>query len=60
MKTDDNYPNLLALSSVISPDKDLKHFFWYFEAYGWNLNFNSRSMIGAVSEYYSGGISVIS
>jgi hypothetical protein len=59
MKTDDNYPNLLALSSVEPIDKDQKHFFWYFEAYGWNLYFNKRSMVGAVSEYYSGGLTIV-
>jgi len=52
----DNYPNLLALAAV-KPSRD--HFFYFFEAYGWNLTFNQRSMIGAVSEYYAGGLTVI-
>jgi len=52
----DNYPNLLALCSV-KPPQD--HFFYFFEAYGWNLTFNQRSMIGAVSEYYAGGLTII-
>jgi len=51
-----NYPNLLALGAV-KPPQD--HLFYFFEAYGWNLTFNQRSMIGAVSEYYAGGLSVI-
>jgi hypothetical protein len=60
MKNDGKYPNLLCLSSV-EPDKDNeKHFFYFYEAYGWNLNFNRRSMIGAVSEYYAGGLTILS
>lgn len=52
----DNYPNLLALTAV-KPTRN--HFFCFFEAYGWNLTFNQRSMIGTVSEYYAGGLTVI-
>lgn len=55
MKTD-NYPNLLAMAAV-RPAKD--HLFCFFEAYGWNLTFNQRSMIGAVSEYYAGGLTLL-
>lgn len=58
-KSDGKYPNLLALTGNMPSSPDLQEFFWFFEAYGWNLYFNSRSSIGAVSEYYSGGISVI-
>jgi hypothetical protein len=54
MRTD-NYPNLLALSAVQPPDPRMFHFF---EAYGWNLTYNQRSMVGAVSEYFSGGLTV--
>jgi hypothetical protein len=51
----DNYPSLLALSAVQPHDPRLFHFF---EAYGWNLTYNQRSMVGAVSEYFSGGLTV--
>ena len=51
----DNYPNLLALSAVQPHDPRMFHFF---EAYGWNLSYNQRSMVGAVSEYFSGGLTV--
>lgn len=54
MRTD-NYPNLLALSAVQPLDPRMFHFF---EAYGWNLTYNQRSMVGAVSEYFSGGLTV--
>ena len=59
MKTDGKYPNLLALSAFSNQDKEQSHMFHFFEAYGWNLYFNQRSNIGAVSEYYSGGLSAI-
>lgn len=51
----ENYPNLLALSAVQPHDARLFHFF---EAYGWNLTYNQRSMVGAASEYFSGGLTV--
>lgn len=57
MKTDDNlYPHLLCLSALQPPQKE---FFYHFEAYGWNLTFNQRSYIGAVAEYWAGGLTVI-
>jgi len=59
MKGDGKYPNLLALTAFIPKEQSQSHMFHFFEAYGWNLYFNKRSHIGAVSEYYSGGISVI-
>jgi hypothetical protein len=52
----DNYPNLLAMSAVCPPDPKMFHFF---EAYGWNLTYNQRSMIGAVSEYFAGGATIL-
>ena len=52
----DNYPNLLALSAVQPADPKMFHFF---EAYGWNLTYNQRSMVGAVSEYFTGGFTVV-
>lgn len=52
----DHYPNLLALAAVRHPRP---HMFYFFEAYGWNLTCNERSMIGAVSEYYSGGLTLL-
>lgn len=58
IKTDGKYPNLLALTANITNETNYQHLFYFFEAYGWNLYFNRRSHIGAVSEYYSGGISV--
>jgi hypothetical protein len=58
IKKGDNYPNGLSLSGVEPMDRESENFFWYFEAYGWNLNFNYRSMIGPASEYFSGGISI--
>jgi len=58
MKSDGKYPNLLSLSSFKSRNSSDQHFFWFFEAYGWNLYFNKRSMLGAVSEYYSGGLTL--
>lgn len=59
MKNDGKYPNLLALGAFAEKDEAHRHMFHFFEAYGWNLYFNRRSQIGAVSEYYSGGISYI-
>jgi hypothetical protein len=59
MRQDDKYPNLLALSAVEHVDSDQAHMFWFFEAYGWNLCFNRRSMVGPVSEYFSGGITLL-
>jgi len=59
MRQDDKYPNLLALSAMEPVDADQAHMFWFFEAYGWNLCFNRRSMIGPVSEYFSGGITLL-
>lgn len=58
IKKGDNYPNGLVLAGVEPLDQESKNFFWYFEAYGWNLNFNYRSMIGPASEYFSGGVSI--
>lgn len=52
----DNYPNLLALAAVSPPDAKM---FQFFEAYGWNLTYNQRSMIGAVSEYFAGGATIL-
>lgn len=59
MRQDDKYPNLLACSAIEPVDADQAHMFWFFEAYGWNLCFNRRSMIGPVSEYFSGGITLL-
>lgn len=59
MRQDDKYPNLLAMSALEPVDADQAHMFWFFEAYGWNLCFNRRSMIGPVSEYFSGGITLL-
>ena len=59
MKSDGKYPNLLALTANTPTLPETKHLFWFFEAYGWNLNFNWRSKIGAVSEYYSGGLTIV-
>ena len=56
MKTDNNYPHLLCLSAL-TPNAG--PFFYHFETYGWNLTFNRRSYIGAVSEYWAGGLTVI-
>lgn len=58
-KDDGKYGKLLALSAVTPASADQRHFFWYFESYGWDLDFNVRSMVGAVSEYYSGGITIL-
>lgn len=52
----DNYPNLLALAAVMPTDPKM---FQFFEAYGWNLTYNQRSMLGAVSEYFSGGATIL-
>lgn len=60
VKQDGKYPNLLALAAFVERDPKQKHFFHFFEAYGWNLYFNRRSYLGAVSEYYSGGLSFVS
>jgi len=59
MKTDGKYPHLLTLTAFTEKEDSKSHLFHFFEAYGWNLYFNRRSHIGAVSEYYSGGISII-
>lgn len=59
IKRDGKYPNLLALAAFIERDAVQKHFFHFFEAYGWNLYFNRRSYLGAVSEYYSGGLTFV-
>ena len=58
-KTDGKYGKLLALSSVEPTAAEENFFFWFFESYGWDLDFNSRSYLGAVSEYYSGGLTVL-
>lgn len=54
MRTE-NYPSLLALTAVQPHDPRM---FQFFEAYGWNLTYNQRSMVGAASEYFSGGLTV--
>jgi len=59
MKKGDNYPNGLVLAGVEPTDSNAQNYFWYFEAYGWNLNFNYRSMVGPASEYFAGGISIV-
>jgi hypothetical protein len=56
MKKEGQYPHLLALSALRSKDEK---FFYHFEAYGWNLTFNRRSYVGAVSEYWAGGLTVL-
>lgn len=56
LKKDNVYPPLLCLSAMSA---EQEKFFYFFEAYGWNLTFNTRSYIGAVSEYFAGGLSVI-
>lgn len=57
MKNQDNlYPHLLCAAAVAPPDEK---FFYHFEAYGWNLTFNYRSYVGAVAEYWAGGLSII-
>lgn len=56
MKRDNFYPPLLCLASLQPPEE---RFFYHFEAYGWNLTFNQRSYIGAVAEYWAGGLTVI-
>ena len=56
LTNNDKYPNLLALAAV-RPSQD--HLFCFFEAYGWNLTFNQRSMVGAISEYHAGGLTLI-
>ena len=57
MKNQDNlYPHLLCASAIIPP---AEKFFYHFEAYGWNLTFNYRSYIGAVAEYWAGGLTSI-
>ena len=58
-KTDGKYGKLLALSSVEPTASHDPYFFWFFESYGWDLDFNMRSYLGAVSEYYSGGLTVL-
>lgn len=57
LRTDETYPNGLTCSGIEPQNQDQQNFFWYFEAYGWNLNFNYRSMVGPPSEYFSGGLS---
>jgi hypothetical protein len=58
-KSDGKYGKLLALSSVEPTNPEEDFFFWFFESYGWDLEFNMRSYLGAVSEYYSGGLTVL-
>ena len=60
MKAGENYPNGLALAGVQSIDINSENNFWYFESYGFNLNLNYRSMVGPASEYFSGGITLVS
>ena len=52
--------NGLALAGVQSIDINSENNFWYFESYGFNLNLNYRSMVGPASEYFSGGITLVS
>ena len=58
-KSDGKYGKLLALSSVEPTNPEEDFFFWFFESYGWDLEFNMRSYLGAVSEDYSGGLTVL-
>lgn len=53
--TTERYPNLLGLTAVQPKDPKMFHFF---EAYGWNLTYNQRSMVGTVSEYFAGGLTI--
>ena len=55
-KDDGLYPHLLCMSSI-KPKNETT--FYHFEAYGWNLEFNCRSYLGAVSEYWAGGLIAI-
>jgi hypothetical protein len=55
-KDDGHYPHLLCLPAI---EPKMDRAFYYFEAYGWNLEFNCRSYIGAVSEYWAGGLTVL-
>lgn len=59
MKKDDFYPHLLCQSAVAPTNPADEKFFYFFEAYGWNLTFNRRSYVGAVSEYFAGGLIVL-
>ena len=52
----DGYPPLLCLSALESTEGP---FFYHFESYGQDLTFNRRSYLGAVAEYWSGGLSAI-
>ena len=54
-----HYGRLLVISGLRPIDPKNQHLFWFFEAYGFDLDFNCRSMVGAVSEYYSGGVTFI-
>jgi hypothetical protein len=59
MKSGENYPNGLVIAGVESVTTSQKNYFWYFEAYGFNLNVNCRSMVGPASEYFSGGLTLV-
>lgn len=54
-----HYGRLLAVSGLRPLSASEHHMFWFFEAYGFDLTFNCRSKIGAVSEYYSGGVTFL-
>jgi len=54
-----HYGRLLAVSGLRPLNASEHHMFWFFEAYGFDLTFNCRSKIGAVSEYYSGGVTFL-
>jgi hypothetical protein len=59
MKSGENYPNGLVIAGVQSVEPNQRNDFWYFEAYGFNLNINCRSMVGPASEYFSGGLTLV-
>jgi len=56
IKKDNVYPPLLSLTAV---KPEVENFFYFFEAYSWNLTFNRRSFTGAVSENFTGGLTLI-
>jgi len=52
----DGYPPLLWLSGVLGSNKDVAY---HFEAYGYNLTFNSRYHAGKVAESWASGLVVL-
>ena len=53
---DEAYPPMLWLSALENEDKK---FAFYMEAYGYDLNFNTRPQLGSNCEYWVNSICIV-